>query len=106
MDTQAGFSERLKKRKSPLNFGGSTGKATTEYHRTKDILHVKQLLGHKNLSSTMKYIDIDRAVYGEHEDDEFVSRVARSLKGARALLEAGFEYITDMNGYKLFRKRT
>jgi len=54
----------------------------------------------------MKYIDIERAVYGEHEDDEFVSRVARSLKGARALLEAGFEYITDMDGYKLFRKRT
>jgi len=81
-------------------------KATTEYHRTKDILHVKQLLGHKNLSSTMKYIDIDRAVYGDHEDDEFVSRVARSLKGARLLIEAGFEYITDMDGYKLFRKRT
>jgi len=39
---------------------------------------------------------------GEDED----GRVARSLKGARLLIEAGFEYITDMDGYKLFRKRT
>ena len=54
----------------------------------------------------MKYIDIDRAVYGDHEDDEFISRVATSLKGARLLIEAGFEYITDIDNYKLFRKRT
>ncbi len=80
-------------------------KATREYHKTKDILYVKQLLGHKNLSSTMVYIDIEKALYGGHQNDEFISRVATSLKGARALLEAGFEYITDMDGYKLFRKR-
>lgn len=80
-------------------------KAITEYHKTKDIIHVKQLLGHKNLSSTMIYIDIEKALYGNHENEEFISRVATSLKGARALLEAGFEYVTDMDGYKLFRKR-
>lgn len=53
----------------------------------------------------MIYIDIERAVYGEREDDEFISRVAESLKGARLLIEAGFEYITDIDGYKLFGKR-
>ena len=31
-------------------------KATTEYARTKDILYVKQLLGHKNIKNTLKYI--------------------------------------------------
>ncbi|MCW3977786.1 MAG: hypothetical protein NWE77_07630 [Candidatus Bathyarchaeota archaeon] len=30
---------------------------------------------------------------------------AKTVKGARALLEAGFEYVTDMDSYKLFRKR-
>ncbi len=30
-------------------------KATTEYHRTKDILHVMQLLGHKNIRNTLVY---------------------------------------------------
>jgi integrase/DNA-directed RNA polymerase subunit RPC12/RpoP len=80
-------------------------KATTEYHKTRDILHVKRLLGHKCLSSTMKYIDIERAIYGKNENDSFISRVATSLKGARSLIEAGFEYVTDMDSYKIFRKR-
>jgi integrase len=30
-------------------------KATMEYHRTKDILHVMQLLGHKNIRYTLVY---------------------------------------------------
>ena len=28
-------------------------KATTEYHRTRDILHVMQMLGHKNIQNTL-----------------------------------------------------
>jgi len=79
-------------------------KATMEYHKTKDILHVKQLLGHKSVINTEIYIHIEQALYSQ-EDAEYITRVASSLKGARALLEAGFEYVTDMNGYKIFRKR-
>jgi integrase len=30
-------------------------KATTEYHKTKDILYVMQLLGHKNIKNTLIY---------------------------------------------------
>jgi integrase len=30
-------------------------KATMEYHRTKDLLHVKRLLGHKDLRTTLRY---------------------------------------------------
>jgi hypothetical protein len=33
-------------------------KGTMEYHRTKDILHVKQLLGHKQIQNTMFYINL------------------------------------------------
>jgi len=81
-------------------------KATMEYHRTQDILHVKQLLGHKRIGSTMVYIDIERALYGDHEDDDFISRCTRSDKGARVLIDAGFEYIcTTPNDTMLFRKR-
>ena len=81
-------------------------KATMEYHRMKDILHVKQLLGHKKISSTMIYIDIEKAIYGGRENDDFISRGTTSAKGARALIEAGFEYVcTTPNGTMLFRKR-
>ena len=79
-------------------------KATMEYHKTKDILHVKQLLGHKTIKNTEIYITIENALFTE-ENAEYTTRVATSVKGARALLEAGFEYVTDMNNLKIFRKR-
>jgi len=37
--------------------------------------------------------------------DEFHVKVPQSLDEACKLLEVGFEYVTDMNGAKLFRKR-
>lgn len=81
-------------------------KATTEYHRTKDVLHVKQLLGHKSLNSTMIYIDIEKATYTKNENSEFITRVTKSDKGARSLVEAGFEYVCETpSRMMLFRKR-
>lgn len=53
----------------------------------------------------MIYIDIERALYGSDHDAEYISRAATLAKGVRALIEAGFEYMTEMSGYKLFRKR-
>jgi len=41
----------------------------------------------------------------EFESNEFTSRVTKSVEGARRLVEAGFEYVCAMDGYKLFRKR-
>ena len=80
-------------------------KATIEYHHTKDILYVKQLLGHKNLSSTMIYFDVEKAIYGAEEHKEFITRAATSVKGARALIEAGFEKADEINGVHIYRKR-
>jgi len=75
-------------------------KATMEYHRTKDILHVMQLLGHKNIKNTLIYTQLVN-----FKDNEYVCKIAKTLEEATKLIEAGFEYVTDMNGYKLFRKR-
>lgn len=33
-------------------------KATMEYHKTKDILHVMQLLGHRNIKNTLIYTQL------------------------------------------------
>jgi len=76
-----------------------------EYHKTKDPYYVKQLLGHKSLQNTEVYINLEQAIFSERDDSEYTTRIAKTVKGARTLLEAGFEYVTDMNGYKLFRKR-
>ena len=80
-------------------------KATMEYHRTKDILYVMKMLGHKGLQNTLVYIDLEKAIYGVPRDDEFTVKVATTLEEACELLEAGFEYVTDMESRKLFRKR-
>jgi integrase len=79
-------------------------KATMEYHKTRDILHVQQLLGHRDLRNTLIYINLEKVLF-QNTDDEFHVKVAQSLDEACKLLEVGFEYVTDMNGAKLFRKR-
>jgi integrase len=80
-------------------------KATMEHHKTKDPYHVKQLLGHKSLKNTEIYINLEQAIFSEGEDSEYTTRITKTVKGARAVLEVGFEFVTDMDGYKLFRKR-
>ena len=75
-------------------------KATMEYHRTKDILYVKQLLGHKNINNTLRYTQLV-----SFESDEYHVRVAKTLKEACELAEAGFDYFTTIEDAQIFRKR-
>jgi integrase/predicted RNA-binding Zn-ribbon protein involved in translation (DUF1610 family) len=79
-------------------------KGTIEYHKTHDVYHVKKILGHKRLRSTEIYINLEQAVFAE-QSDEFHVKTVNTLEEACKLLEVGFEYVTDMDGYKLFRKR-
>jgi integrase len=75
-------------------------KATMEYHKTKDILHVKWRLGHKKIENTLIY---NQLVH--FESDEFLCKTAKTLQEAAALIEAGYEYVTEMDNIKLFKKR-
>ena len=75
-------------------------KATMEYHRTKDPIHVQKLLGHRNIMNTMRYTQLV-----QFENDEYHSAVAKTIDEARQLVEGGFDYVTDIDGVKLFRKR-
>ncbi len=75
-------------------------KATMEYHKTKDLLHVKRLLGHKDLRTTLRYTQLI-----EIEGDEFHFAAAKTIQEAQKLIEEGFEYVTEMESIKLFRKR-
>jgi len=75
-------------------------KATMEYHKTKDILHVMQILGHKNINNTLIYTQLVN-----FQNDDYVCRAAKTLNEASQLIEAGYEYVTEMESLKLFRKR-
>ena len=74
-------------------------KATNEYRKTKDILHVKWLLGHKRIENTLVYTHLVPL-----ENSSYVCKVAKSLEEAALLIEEGFEYVTEMEGLKLFKK--
>ena len=74
--------------------------ATMLYHKTKDILFVKQQLGHRNLETTLIYTQLIH-----FHDEEYTSAVTDTVEKATKLIESGFEYVTEMDGLKLFRKR-
>ena len=74
--------------------------ATMLYQKTKDILYVKEQLGHKRIETTLIYTYLIR-----FSDEEFTSAVAKTVDDARKLIEAGFEYVCDIDENKLFRKR-
>jgi len=73
-----------------------------EYHRTKDILYVMKLLGHKNIKNTLIYTQL----LPFKEEDQFICKVACNTGEACKLIEDGFTYVTGEydDGGKIFRK--
>jgi len=78
-------------------------KGTMEYHRTKDILHVMQTLGHKNIKNTLIYVQLAEELFKDQQ--EYISKVAKTEVDVCALVDAGFEFVCDFNGAKIFRKQ-
>ncbi|MGD0028851.1 MAG: hypothetical protein ABSC91_07915 [Candidatus Bathyarchaeia archaeon] len=75
--------------------------ATMLYHRTKDILLVKEKLGHRNIFNILIYAHL----VDFSENDGFYSATAKTIDEAKKLIESGFEYVTEIDGVKLFRRR-
>jgi hypothetical protein len=75
-------------------------KATTEYAKTKGVLYVQKLLGHRSLKPTLRYIQ--HIVLSQNE--EYICKAAKTVEEATDLIEAGLQYFTDIGDTKLFRK--
>lgn len=73
--------------------------ATMEYHKTKSLLHVQKRLGHKSVLTTTIYTHMIN-----FDADSYYSETAQTIEEAKKLVEAGFEYVCDINGFNLFRK--
>ncbi len=81
-------------------------KGTTEYHKTKDIMHVASILGHKDIHSTQKYIVTENALYSNTFDDEWTHKVCYSIEEEGKLINAGFELVRAVNETTtIYRKR-
>jgi len=75
-------------------------RATMEYARTKDILHVMKMLGHRSIQNTLLYTQLVN-----FEGDEFHSATAKTAAEGQKLVEAGFEYVCSFENVKVFKKR-
>jgi len=75
--------------------------ATMLYAKTRDILLVKQQMGHKKIETTLIYTQLLNL-----SEDEWTCKATTNTKQAQELIENGFEYVaTTPNGLMLFRKR-
>jgi len=75
-------------------------KATMEYHRTKDILHVMEMLGHRDIKNTLIYTQLV-----SFEGNEYHVKASKTLEEDEELLKAGFEYVTERDNVKIYRRR-
>jgi len=79
-------------------------KATTEYSKTKDILYVMQVMGHKNIKNTLLYTQL---IQGQ-QDTGYICKIAQTPQEAVVLIEDGFELhcsYGENDSTKLFRKK-
>lgn len=74
--------------------------ATMLYSKTRDLLLVKEKLGHRAIQNTLIYTHLVN-----FESDEYVSKVAKTVGEVQQLIEAGFDYVCDVGENKLFKKR-
>jgi integrase len=92
-------------RLSPIHFPGIRHwKATTLYHQTKDILHVKAFMGHRIIESILVYVQIESALY-QNLSDDWTCKVAETTERAKELIGAGFEVVMQKDSLAYFRKR-
>ena len=77
--------------------------ATMTYIKTRDIFHVKYLLGHRRLENTLIYIHLAESLVGVPGD--YFCATAKTVDEAAKLIEQGFDFVCDLDGVKLFRKR-
>jgi integrase len=71
------------------------------YNKLKDPIAVMRHLRHKKLETTMHYLrSIDL-----NEEEEYTVRTANTVQQAIELVENGFQYVTDIDNVKIFRKR-
>ena len=74
---------------------------TRSHACTKDILFVKQQMGHRKTETTLVFTRLLQ--FEKH--DNYTCEVAQNVEQATELVENGFEYVTEMDGLRLFRKR-
>jgi len=62
-----------------------------------------QYLGHRKIEDALLYVKLEEALLQGAADH--ISEVAKTENEVCKLIEDGFEFVCDFEGYKVFRKR-
>lgn len=79
-------------------------KGTTDYYKLRDERMIRHILGHKSTVMTDRYIHIVETLYN-NDSGEWTCKAVNTKEEAIKLIEAGFEYVQQIDGYSLYRKR-
>ena len=80
--------------------------AITDYaHKVKDPFLVHQFARHKDMKCTMRYVHLESIICQKSENDDWTLRAAKTAEEAMDFLKVGFEYVTNIDGVNLLRKR-
>lgn len=66
---------------------------------------VKEFLGHASLENTLLYIQVEQAIFGLSNDDEYDVTATNDKEDIKKLISVGFEYIYQKDDILFFRKR-
>jgi len=107
-----GKSFRYYRNKTAKKLGDSSIRAIKLYHlrhyyatmllkKTNNLVLVKQKLGHANINNTLLYAQIVDVL----QEDSYTCEIGETTEQTKKLIENGYEYVTEQDGLKFFRKR-
>ena len=73
--------------------------ASNEYYKTKDILHVQEKLGHKQITNIMVYTHLIK-----NTSNDYHVMTTKTLEEACALAKSGFKYFITIEDVQVFHK--
>lgn len=79
-------------------------KALREYHKTRDLLHVMDVLGPKKVETTMIYVRLYKQIYKNIQPDQFITKIASTKEERIELMSNGWNLVDKEGVDWYFRK--
>ncbi len=75
-----------------------------EYHKTRDILHVMGILGHRNINTTYRYVRLYNQIYKHQQSFKFLTKVASTKEERCDLINDGWDLVEKEGEDWYFKK--
>ena len=79
-------------------------KALREYHKTRDILHVMSVLGHRSLVTAYRYVRLYKQTYQTQKNIKYVTKIASTKKERCELINNDWQLVGKDGEDWYFRK--